>query len=324
MGVAVELRHLRYFVAVVEEGTFTVAAERLGMTQPALSRAVRALEREVGSTLLRRGPAGVEPTAAGEVLFREAKGIDESVSAALARARRAAGGAGLRVTARGCDVGTLMQLVQSHAKAAFDDVTPGTVAPDIAASGTATPDTVASGTATPDTGRVQAAVVDKSVQLDEVRRGTTDITLVRAPFEQRGLDSELLRVDPRVLLVPAGHRLAGRESVDRRELTGESFPIWADSTPAETAWWAGADLADHGWRPGPVVQDGAQFLAAVRLGQAVAFLPEPMLEEAPLAGIAVVPVDDVSGSELHLAWAQDATSPEIARFVRCAHPQPRS
>lgn len=309
MGVAVELRHLRYFVAVVEDGTFTVAAERLGMTQPALSRAVRALEREFGSALLRRGPAGVEPTAAGEVLFREAKGIDESVSAALARARRAAGGPGLRVTARGCDVGTLMQLVENHAKAAPDDVTPGTAA---------------LGGGAPDTGRVEPAVVDKSVQLDEIRRGAADITLVRAPFEQRGLDSKLLRVDRRVLLVPAGHRLAGRESVDRRELTGESFPIWADSTPAETAWWAGADLTGHLWRPGPVVQDGAQFLAAVRLGQAVAFLPEPMLEEAPLTGIAVVPVDNVSGSELHLAWAQDATSPEIARFVRCAHPQPRS
>src|SRR5947209_7275862 len=99
----IELRHLRYFAAVVEEGTFTAAADRLGMTQPALSRAVRALEREFGSALLRRGQAGVEPTAAGAVLFREAKGIDESVSAAVTRARRAVGGPRLRVTARGCD-----------------------------------------------------------------------------------------------------------------------------------------------------------------------------------------------------------------------------
>jgi DNA-binding transcriptional LysR family regulator len=79
---------------------------------------VRALEREFGSPLLRRGQTGVEPTAAG--LFREAKGIDESVSAALTRARRATGGPRLRVTARGCDVGALMQLVQIHAATGSD------------------------------------------------------------------------------------------------------------------------------------------------------------------------------------------------------------
>jgi DNA-binding transcriptional LysR family regulator len=59
------------------------------MTQPALSRAVRAPEREFGSALLRRGRAGVELTAAGEVLFRAAKGIDETVSAAFTRAASA-------------------------------------------------------------------------------------------------------------------------------------------------------------------------------------------------------------------------------------------
>jgi DNA-binding transcriptional LysR family regulator len=284
----IELRHLRYFAAVVQEGTFTAAADRLGMTQPALSRAVRALEREFGSALLRRGPAGVELTAAGEVLFREAQGIDESVSAALARARRAVVGPRLRVTARGCDVGTLMQFVRAHADTGSD------------------------------TGQVEPAVVDRSEQLEEIRRGAADITLVRAPFERRGLDSELLRVDPRVLLVPAGHRLAGRKSVDRAELAGESFPVWAGYTAAEIAWWTGTDLADHAWRPGPVVQDGTQYLAAVRLGQAIAFLPETMLAESPLTGIAVVAVKNVSGSELHLAWAQDATSAEVARFVRSA------
>ncbi|WP_245633628.1 LysR family transcriptional regulator [Amycolatopsis jejuensis] len=284
MQPAIELRHLRYFTAVVEERTFTAAAERLRMTQPALSRAIRALEKEFGSALLRRGRAGVELTVAGEVLFREAKSLDESVTAAFTRARRAAeSGRQLRVSARGCDVATLMQLVAGYRECG--------VAPMVA---------------------------DRSVQLTEVRQGAVDVTLVRAPFDRRGLDSEHLRTDRRVLLVPRTHRLARCTTVDRRELDVEAFPVWSNASNAELSWWAGAESGDRTWRRGPVVHDSAQFLAAVRLGQAVALLPETMLGEASLSGIAVVEVSGVSGSELHLAWAKDATSPDLAAFVRHA------
>ncbi|MET8870386.1 LysR family transcriptional regulator [Nonomuraea sp. NPDC004580] len=71
----VEIRQLRYFIAVAEERNFTRAAERLLMTQPALSRAIRALEREVGAELLVRSPGDVGLTPAGRVLLAEARAL---------------------------------------------------------------------------------------------------------------------------------------------------------------------------------------------------------------------------------------------------------
>jgi DNA-binding transcriptional LysR family regulator len=87
-----ELRHLRYFVVVAEEGHFTRAAERLGMQQPPLSQQIRALEQELGFGLFRRHPKGAALTAGGEVFLQEARAILENVDAAVTRAARASSG----------------------------------------------------------------------------------------------------------------------------------------------------------------------------------------------------------------------------------------
>src|SRR5713101_4064123 len=97
-----ELRHLRYFVAVAEEGHVTRAAQRLGIQQPPLSQQIRALEAELQVQLFRRKPRGVELTQAGEALFAEAQAIlrqvDHAVSAARRTARGEAGRIGLGFT----------------------------------------------------------------------------------------------------------------------------------------------------------------------------------------------------------------------------------
>src|SRR6478672_2795533 len=84
-----EVRQLRYFVAVAEELHFGRAAERLGMAQPPLSRAIRELERQLGVRLLERTTRQVALTAAGEVLLRDARTALDAVTAAAARARQA-------------------------------------------------------------------------------------------------------------------------------------------------------------------------------------------------------------------------------------------
>ncbi|AIJ26641.1 LysR family transcriptional regulator [Amycolatopsis methanolica] len=282
-----ELKHLRYFLAVATEGTFTAAAQRLGMTQPALSRAIRALEDGVGTALFARGHQGAELTAAGRMLAEDARGIDEHARAAIARvARFGQEGPQLRVTARACDVATLQGLVDSY----NEQHEP----------------------------RAVATVADWQVQADELRTGTADVGLLRVPFESRGLDSDPVRIDERVALLPRSHPLACRESIERAELDGATFPRWAGMPAAETAHWTGTDRIPYDWRPGPLVRSGAEFASAVRLGQAVGFVPRTLLPELPLTGIAVVPVHGLSPSELHVVWAATATSPDIARFVRHA------
>lgn len=87
-----ELRHLRYFVIVAEEGHFTRAAERLGMQQPPLSQQIRALEDELGFALFRRHPKGADLTIGGEVFLLEARAILDSVGNAVMRAARVANG----------------------------------------------------------------------------------------------------------------------------------------------------------------------------------------------------------------------------------------
>ncbi|MDH3240544.1 MAG: LysR family transcriptional regulator, partial [Alphaproteobacteria bacterium] len=93
-----DLRHLRYFQAVAEEGHITRAAARLGIQQPPLSQQIKALEEELEVQLFRRLPRGVELTDAGEALLSDARRILADVEAALARVRRTARGEQGRIT----------------------------------------------------------------------------------------------------------------------------------------------------------------------------------------------------------------------------------
>lgn len=87
----IELRHLRYLVAVAEAGTFTQAAERMRLAQPTLSQQVRRLEQMVGTPLLSRQRDGVRLTAAGSVLLKESRTVLSMVDHGLRRSRQAAG-----------------------------------------------------------------------------------------------------------------------------------------------------------------------------------------------------------------------------------------
>src|SRR5262245_6453963 len=89
---AMELRHLRYFIAVAEEGHITRAAERLGMQQPPLSKQIKAIEREIGVQLFQRKPRGVELTDAGRALLGDARAMLAHLDHAFDTARRTARG----------------------------------------------------------------------------------------------------------------------------------------------------------------------------------------------------------------------------------------
>jgi hypothetical protein len=141
---------------------------------------------------------------------------------------------------------------------------------------------------------------------------------VRRPFDDRGLDSDLLWAERRVALLWSAHRLADRHVVDRAELAGEAIATWPGTTAAEVAHWTGTDLAHHDWLPGPAVRDVMQFTGNVRLGQAIGFAPLSLLGDYLPTGVTAVATTGLSDSELHVVWSTTTTSPDVARFVRHA------
>jgi DNA-binding transcriptional LysR family regulator len=282
----VDLRVLRYFVAVAEERSFTRAAERLMMTQPALSRAVRALERAVGVPLLERGYREVGLTEAGEVLLSRARSIDDQASAAIRLARRAAAAEPrVRVMAPGCDVGVLGRIVGS-----FNDA--GPVVPAV------------------------PVIRDARGQVERLRDGSADVGLVRAaPLDEDGLDSEEICSEPRVVMVRADDALARRDGVllaDVAQLPvirsrgGQSDPFLL---------WPPDEVASVSSVEGPLIGESSEVLALVLLGEGVAFLPESVAAARACAEVRLVRVLDCPPSVLRVVWRRGSSARSVAEFV---------
>jgi DNA-binding transcriptional LysR family regulator len=156
-----------------------------------------------------------------------------------------------------------------------------------------------------------------------VRNGAADVAILRAPFDQRGLDTELLLTEPRVAVLPGHHRLAGRTELRRADLAGEPMPRWAgrkgtEPDPAAAAYWTGGNPA-AGRTPGPEINDISQLLDAIALGNTVAYVPVSLAGQYRSAvGLAFVPVTDLTPSEVVAAWPATSRSRAVAAFVRAA------
>jgi LysR family hca operon transcriptional activator len=198
-----ELRHLKYFVAVVEEGSLTTAAQRrLHTSQPSLSRQIRDLEYQVGTELLSRSAHGVELTAAGKAFLDHARLALAQVDAAVAAARRAAQPAKKTFTI-GFLTGHEMNWLAPAMRLLHDEL------PDLQV-------TVSS---------------DYSPHLAaSLVRGQLDVAFLRV---ESGYDLGFAVVDrePLIVLMPSDHRLAARDSIQPRELAGEVFIAGANKAP---------------------------------------------------------------------------------------------
>jgi DNA-binding transcriptional LysR family regulator len=201
----VETRELRYFVAVAEELHFGRAAQRLGMAQPPLSRAIRQLERRMGVALLERTSRLVRLTPPGQVLLTEARCTLTALDAAIRRTREAA-----RTTPHltlalkpGGDAGMLRTILDRYA------ASPGAVAVDLAFSA----------------GERAAMVRDGRADLALLHRPQNDLT---------GLDTDDLHTQGQVVLLPESHRLTERAAISMADLHGEPMPRWPESRPDVT------------------------------------------------------------------------------------------
>jgi DNA-binding transcriptional LysR family regulator len=299
----VEVRELRYFIAVAEELNFTRAAHRLGMAQPPLSAAIGKLERKLGIRLLDRTSRRVELTPAGAMLLAEGRTAVENLGAVVQRVRRqAVPGEFLTVVVKAGD-GT--GLVKQIARRCAED---------------------------PQVPEIRIVFSRAGDMTAAVRDGVADAAILRAPFDSRGLDTEVLLAEPRVAALPADHRLADRREIRRVDLAGEPMPRWGDPAAASAlAFWTGTDTQpgsgalsappDPGNRPdrvGPLVNDMNQLLDAVALGQAVAFIPASVASRHAVPDLAFVPVTDLSPSTVVAAWPRGSRSTAIARFLRTA------
>jgi LysR family hca operon transcriptional activator len=190
-----ELRHLRYFVAVVEEGSLTTAAERrLHTSQPSLSRQIRDLEYQVGVELLTRSVQGVQLTAAGKAFLDHARLALAQVDAAVESARRAAQPE-KKTFAIGFLTGHEMNWLSPAMRLLRDELK----SIEVTVSSDYSPD-------------LAAALV----------RDRLDVAFLRVEpaFD---LGYEVVDSEPLIVLMPSDHRLAAREAIDPREFVGEIF-----------------------------------------------------------------------------------------------------
>jgi DNA-binding transcriptional LysR family regulator len=277
-----ETRELRYFVAVAEELHFGRAAQRLGMAQPPLSRAIRQLERRLGVTLLDRNSRGVTLTRAGSVLLLEGRAALDAVEAADRRTRRAAQASGepglVLVTKAGTGSELLPKLLDAYA-------------------------------AEPDAVSVEVLLCGIGEQEHMLRDGRADVALLHRPFDSAtGFDTEELRTEQQVLVLPAGHPLTGRAELRRAEvdaLLDLPLPRW----PRHDGSYPDG--------PGPQVRDHAQLYQLIALGRAAAVLPESCRTHLR-DDLATVPVSDAPTVTTVIAWPPHSRSLAVAGLVRTA------
>ena len=292
----IELRHLRYFVAVAEEASFTAAAHRVHVAQQVLSTQIRQLEDAVGTRLLNRTNRGVTLTPAGVAFLTTARetlaGLDRGVAAARNAARAVTGKLLVGVGA-GCENETRTRLFAAFERAH----------PDVEM-------TIRSFDMT----QPSAGLLDHS----------SDVALVRPPVAAPAIELTVVRSEPRVFALPAGHPLAARKELKLADVAGLPF-ITADlaTDGCEPRAW------QEGWlikpRPGgdlPIigatartVDDWCEHVAA---GHGIGLCPASAARFHNRPGVRFVASAGVPPTTMCVAWRAGDARPAVRHFVALA------
>jgi DNA-binding transcriptional LysR family regulator len=280
-----DLRVLNYFVAVAEERNFGRAATRLHMTQPPLSRAIKQLETDLGAVLLDRSTTPVTLTSAGTALYGEARLLLEQAEHVRARVAATAGTATLTI-------GVLADSAEqagTRLAAAFRRRHPAV--------------------------QVSFREADFTDPTAGLRAGLADVALTRAPFEETGISTHVLRTDPIGVVLRTDDPLAGRRSLRLRDLDGRRWFQLPDGTdPIWCAYWNGTEPGGQ-LREGPVVRTAHECLQAVLWNGTIGLAP--LGHELP-DGLTAVPLTDMPPSRLIIAWNSTSANPLIRSFAHIA------
>jgi DNA-binding transcriptional LysR family regulator len=249
-----DLRHLRYFLAVAEELNFTRAAARIGIGQPPLSQQIRALEQEVGATLFRRLPHGAELTEAGQALLPEARETLAQAERAMRSAKRGARGELGRLRL-GFTSSAAFNPIVPESISAFRRAYPGV---DLSLEETATT-------------RLLERLVAEDLDAAFIRLGHV---------EPEDLHLRLLVDEPMVIVLPARHALAGSERLPLAALSREPFVLFPRQ--AGLSLFDGVIAACRAAGFDPILrQEAPQFTSAVNLVAAelgVSLVPASMMQ----------------------------------------------
>jgi DNA-binding transcriptional LysR family regulator len=285
-----DLRLVRYFVAVAEELHFGRAAARLHIAQPSLSHQIRRLEQQLGVVLLTRTSRRVELTPAGEVLLKEGRSLLSQSRRAL-ESTRAASSERLVVGFFGSAGATLLPAVLR----AFGEEHPSAEV------------------------TLHELLLD---QLQEIADGRIDIAFTRLAASQvddERIAIEIISEDPRLLVVPVGHRLSELASVRMAELEAEAFVVNPSVAGTAPARWL-AEQRRHGLR-GRVAAEAAsvqELLTLVAAGQGVSLVPAPVVGRYPRDDVRYITVTDAEPAVVSIAQPADGRRPIVEAFTDIA------
>jgi LysR family transcriptional regulator, hca operon transcriptional activator len=284
-----ELRHLRYFVAVAEEGSLTVAAERrLHTAQPSLSRQIRDLEYEVGVALMTRSARGIELTAAGWAFLEHARLALMQTEAAVEAARRAAQPAKPSF-ALGFLTGQEMDWLPDALDILRDEL------PNI--------DVTVSSQYSPHLA-------------DALMRGKLDLAFMRPEAHMPDLEYEIVTTEPLIVVLPSNHRLASLDAIAVQDIQGEIFLGMSNTAPTlrviidDYLERSGVDL-----RPAHKLDNLAMAMSLVASTRGVALLPAFAKNFLPWSVISRPLAGDVPTIDLVVGYNRTNTSPTLKLFL---------
>lgn len=285
-----DLRHLRYFIAVAEEGSLTVAAEkRLHTAQPSLSRQMRDLEAELGCALMVRSAKGIELTAAGRVFLDHARVVVLQVEAATEATRRAASPAKASFVL-GFLTGYEFDWLPAVMRIMRDEL-PNT---EVVILSLSSPDLA-----------------------DGLMRGKIDLAFLRHERNAPGIVFTRLIEEPLIVLMPADHRLTIRDAITPGDIADEQLVgvPWEKSPALRTVTEAYGAMLGIDLTPNHIVDNLSMAMSLVASTGGIALMPlyarnllPPTVTSRPLAGVA--PTIDLS-----LGYNQANTSPLLGTII---------
>lgn len=286
-------RDLRYFVTVAEELHFTRAAERLFVSQPALSKQVRLLERHLGATLFERDRRSVRLTAAGVALLPHAREVLAAWDAGLSALDRVAAEDRVRLrvgmsTSPGR--GGLLPAIRSRF------------------------------TAEHPTARLELRQIDWRDPSAGLADGSTDVAFVWLPLpEERRYRWVVMTTEPRHVALPETHRLAARDTVTFDDLLDEPFLALPESAgPLREYWLAVESRGGRAPRVGAVITNPDETYEALVDGQGICLLAAGNAPLLTRGGVVTRAVDGLTPCRLAMAWRADDARPLVASYAAAA------